>query len=191
MTKPRDICLLALTCAFASAFANAREARADDSRIENKPAEDHVSAVEQKSPFTIGTKPVWYLMSGVTTGGTIAAHDRGGYVGGEASIVRLSNAGRFFGFYGDGYYDFGIERSYATTGVELGYKFLGIDGGGASRIGSGRVEWGATGRLFLTVGVISIYGRYAIFPDPIIQGNEHIVQIGALVKIPFAIWGAK
>ena len=163
----------------------------DDTRIENKPVQDHVDSSSEKPPFTIGAKPTWYLMSGVTTGGTVAAHDRGGFVGGEASIVRLSRGGKFFGCYGDGYYDFGIERSYATTGVELGYKVFGIDGGGASRIGSGRVEWGATGRLFLTVGIISLYGRYAIFPDPIIQGNEHIVQIGALVKIPFAIWGGQ
>ena len=162
----------------AATFARESSARADDR-----------GSAEKKPPFVIGTQPVWYLMGGVTTGATVAAADRGGFVGGEASVVRLSRGGRFFGFYGDGYYAFGVDRSYTTTGVELGYKFLGVDGGGAARIGSGRVEWGATGRLFLTLGIVSVYGRYAIFPDPLLQGNEHVIQVGALVKVPFAIWG--
>ena len=154
----------------------------------NAHAEDAPKA-EKTPAFTIGAKPVWYLMGGVTTGATVAASDRGGFVGGEASIVRLSRGGRFFGFYSDGYYDFGIDRTYTTTGLELGYKYFGIDGGGAARIGTGRVEWGATGRLFVTVGIVSIYGRYALFPDPLVQRNEHVIQVGALVKVPLGIWG--
>jgi hypothetical protein len=169
-----------------------RNARADDAlqvSASDKPTSDDHGSPGKMPAFTIGSKPSWFLMAGVTTGGTVAAHDRGGFVGGEASVVRLSNAGRFFGFYGDGYYDFGIDRTYTTTGLELGYKFFGADGGVAARVGSGRIEAGATGRLFLTIGIVSIYGRYAIFPDPIVAGNEQVVQIGALVKVPFKIWG--
>ncbi len=139
--------------------------------------------------FSIGTEPAWYLLGGVTTGGTLVAHDRGGYVGGEASIVRLWRDTRFFGFYGDGYYDVGAGRTYATSGLEGGYKLVGLDGGLASRFGGDRPEWGATGRLFVSIGVVGIYGRYAYFADALGHSDEHVVQIGALVKLPFLVWG--
>jgi hypothetical protein len=119
------------------------------------------------------------MMAGATGGATVTS-ERGGYLGGELSLVRLRDA-RFFGFYADGYYDFGISRTYTTGGVELGYKFFGIDGGGAARFGGDRVEPGVTGRLFLTLGILSLYGRYAFFDA---DTNEHVVQVGALLKAP-------
>jgi hypothetical protein len=159
-----------------------------ETRAENaKPAEP---PPDEERGFAIGSKPAWYLSGGATTGGTIVTQDRGWFVGGEMSLVRL-NEGKFIGLYGDAYYDFGIERTYATSGVELGYKFLGIDGGAAARIGGSRVEWAPTGRLFLTFGIVSLYGRYAYFVDPLRVGNDHVVQLGGLLKIPFAAWGGK
>jgi hypothetical protein len=129
-------------------------------------------------------------MGGVTSGGTLVAHDRGGYIGGELSLVKLRE-GWFDGLYGDAYYDLGARRTYATTGVELGYRFLGIDGGGAARLGGERLEVGPTGRVFVTVGILSIYGRYAYFVDPQVAGNDHVIQIGGLFKLPFAAWGGR
>lgn len=145
---------------------------------------------DETPAFTIGSRPAWYLTGGVTSGGTLVAKDGGGYLGGELSLIRLRE-GRFFGFYGDGYYDFGINRTYTTAGLELGYKLIGIDGGGAARLGGDRVEWGATGRLFFTLGILSVYGRYAYFVDPLRAGNDHVVQIGGLLKLPLAAWGTK
>lgn len=144
---------------------------------------------EEKSPFQIGPKPAWYVLGGVTTGGTLVARDRGGYVGGEASVVRLGSGGRFFGFYGDGYQDIGAKRTYTTAGLELGWKFIGIDGGAATRFGADRPEWGLTGRLFLGVGIVSLYGRYAYFFDALGTHEANVVQVGALVKIPIKVWG--
>ena len=146
-------------------------------------------ASEEPQPFTIGPKPVWYALAGVTGGGSLVAHDRGGYAGGEASLLRLSTGGRFFGFYGDGYRDFGAERTYATAGLELGYKLLGVEAGGASRWGGGRPEWGAAGRLFVTLGALSVYGRYLYFAGSLSSNNAHVVQVGALLKVPIAVWG--
>jgi len=143
---------------------------------------------DEKAPFFIGEKPAWFLMGGATGGVTAVASEGGGYAGGELSLVRLSEA-KFFGFYGDGYRDFGARRSYTTAGVELGYRYVGIDAGAAARLGSGRVEWGATGRVFATVGLVSLYGRYAYFADVTGGGHEHVVQIGGLVKVPIATWG--
>jgi hypothetical protein len=144
---------------------------------------------DEERPFTIGPKPTWYLLAGVTTGGTVVASDRGGYVGQEVSLVRQSQGGRFFGFYADGYRDFGAGRTYTTAGMELGYKFFGIDGGAVARFGADRPEWGATGRLFVGVGVVSIYGRYAYVIDAVGPNNAQVVQLGALVKIPIKVWG--
>jgi hypothetical protein len=145
-------------------------------------------AGEGDPPFTIGSRPAWYLMGGVTTGGTIVTHDRGWYVGGEVSVVRLRE-GKFIGLYGDGYYEFGINRTYATSGIELGYKFLGIDGGGAARIGGRHIEWGPTGRLFVSLGILTLYARYAYFYETLRADNDHVIQIGGLLKFPFAAWG--
>jgi hypothetical protein len=148
------------------------------------------TAHAEDAPFTIGSKPGWFVAGGVTTGGTVVTHERGGYVGGELSAVRL-HEGRFVGLYGDGYYDVGAGRTYATSGIELGYKFLGFDGGAAARIGGERVEWGPTGRLFVTVGILSLYVRYAYFADSLVAANEQVVQIGGLFKLPLAAWGGR
>lgn len=137
------------------------------------------AAAEEPTGFTIGARPAWYVLGGVTGGATVTS-DRGGYVGGELSVARL-NEGRWFGLYGDGYYDFGIKRTYTTGGIELGYKMFGIDAGGAARFGGDKVEPGLTGRLFVTVGILSIYGRYAWFDA---LRNDHVVQVGALLKLP-------
>ena len=138
--------------------------------------------------FSIGSKPAYFVSGGLTTGASIVAHDRGYYLGGEVSFVRL-HRGSFMGVYGDGYYDFGASRTYSTAGVELGYKFLGLDGGAAARFGDDKVAFGPTGRIFVTVGILSIYGRYTYFYEPMRADNDHVVQIGALLKFPFAAWG--
>ncbi len=154
------------------------------------PAAPTASTDAARGPaFTMGAQPAWYLLAGVTTGATLVAHDRGGYVGGEASIVRLGRSTQFFGFYADGYHDFGGSRTYATSGIETGYKLVGVDGGLATRFGADRPEWGGTARLFVGIGVVSIYGRYAYFADSLGMSDEHVVQVGVLVKMPFNVWG--
>lgn len=144
----------------------------------------------EEPPFSIGPKPAWFVSGGVTTGGTIVATDRGYYLGGELSLLRMRE-GKFVGLYGDGYYDFGAKRTYTTGGIELGYKFIGLDGGVAARLGGRHAELGPTGRLFFTLGIVTIYGRYAYFAEPNSAGNDHVVQIGGMLKLPFAAWGGK
>jgi hypothetical protein len=179
-----------MAVSMAVSFALAPPARAEDvPPVSPGPAESQHADDTRGPAFTLGAQPAWYLLAGVTTGGTLVAHDRGGYVGGEASIVRLGRSSRFFGFYADGYQDVGAGRTYVTSGVEGGYKFVGVDAGLASRFGADRPEWGATGRLFVGIGVVSLYGRYAYFADSLGQSDEHVVQIGVLVKMPFDVWG--
>lgn len=147
-------------------------------------------ADEPPAGFTIGSSPAWYLLGGLTTGATLVAHDRGGYVGGELSLARLRE-GYFLGAYGDVYRDLGAHRTYATGGLELGYRFVGVDFGAAARIGGDQVEWGPTGRAFVTVGVFSLYGRYAHFSGSPGAGNDHVVQVGVTLKLPFFAWDGR
>ncbi len=186
--RPLHASVILVSALLGTALAPTSEARADEPAVDASIAPAAPPADKPRA-FSIGTQPAWYFLGGVTTGGTVLAHDRGGYVGGEASIVRLSRNSRFLGFYGDGYYDVGAGRTYATSGLEGGYKLVGLDGGLASRFGGDRPEWGATGRLFVSIGVVSIYGRYAYFADALGRSDEHVVQIGALVKLPFVVWG--
>lgn len=156
------------------------------------PSVAHAAPVAEQAPaFSIGSKPLWYLMGGATFGGTTIAQERGWYVGGEASVVRLSRGGRYVGLYGDGYYDFGAHRTYATLGPEFGYKFVGLDVAAAARMGGDHIEWGPAGRVFVTVGVLSLYGRYAYFVESLGSDNEHVVQLGASMKLPLAVWGLR
>jgi hypothetical protein len=145
---------------------------------------------DETQPFTVGSRPAWFLMGGADVGATIITQDRGWYVGGELSLVRMRES-RFIGILGDAYYEFGIKRTHTTAAIEIGYKFFGIDAGGAARIGGDRVEWGPAGRLFVTTGIFTLYGRYAYFIDALKEGNDHVVQFGGLVKLPFAAWETK
>ena len=151
-----------LWCAVALLVASAGAARADD------------------PPFEIGSKPQWFVLGGVTTGGTVAFDNRGGYVGGELSLARLNNF-HYFGFYADGYYDFGIDGTYVTGGVELGHKIFGIDGGPAVRFAHGATDTGVAARFNISAGVFGVYVRYAYFDA---MTDKNVLQVGALLKFP-------
>jgi hypothetical protein len=146
------------------------------------------AAAADRRGFSIGSDPAWFVLGGGTGGGTVATGDRGGFVGGELSVVRVREA-RFLGLYVDGYYDFGVDGTYVTAGPELGWirrspTFpigFGIDGGGALR-NTGDTAYGATGRVFVTFfGTLSLYGRY-VYLDA--EEDEHVVQIGMTFKFP-------
>jgi hypothetical protein len=144
------------------------------------------AAADEHTPFTIGSRPAWFLLGGVTSGGTVALADRGAYVGGELSVARL-RSGNYFGFYADGYYDWGADGTYVTGGLELGHKLIGIDGGGALRLAGGERELGVTGRLSVSIGLFALYARYAYFVDA--MENDHVLQVGVALKLPLMTIG--
>jgi len=131
--------------------------------------------------FSIGPRPAWYVLGGVTAGDTLVGKDGAGFVGGELSVARL-HRGIWLGAYGDGYRDFGSDGTYATAGLEAGWRFIGADAGGALRFDHGDTHAGATGRVYLGVGVLAFYVRYAYFPDAMV--GEHVLQIGGELKFP-------
>ena len=144
-------------------------------------------------PFTIGPRPAWFLLGGVTGGATVAESEGGaggGFVGGELSLVRLQG-GRFAGLYADGYRDFGGPgATYLSAGPEVGVHLrspkamqvaFGADGGLALRV-AGESDVGASGRLSVTLfGLFSIYGR-AIYLAA--DQDDLVVQAGAMLKFP-------
>ncbi len=142
------------------------------------------TAARADPPFTIGGQPSWFVLAGAT-GGAALYDTRAGFVGGEVSVVRLRQ-GRLIGAYADAYYDFGVDGTYVTGGVELGRKLgpigVGVDGGVAARFAYGDRDLGATGRLFGSAGVVSIYVRYVTLDGT--DRNDHVVQVGATLKFP-------
>ncbi len=123
-------------------------------------------------------------MGGVTAGDTIVSKGGAGYVGGEVSVVRLRD-GNWFGFYGDAYRDFGVDATYTTGGLELGHRFFGVDGGAALRLVDGAHQPGATARLCISAGVLTIYARYAYFDSGAgMSHGDHVLQIGGSFKLP-------
>lgn len=143
--------------------------------------------------FVIGARPVWFVTAGGTGGGTVATRDRGGFVGGEVSLVRLIE-NRMLGLYADAYYDFGVGGTYVTVGPELGLirrsrampVAVGVDGGGVVRFADGRA-FGAAGRLFVAfAGSFALFARYAYVDDDGDDdaGADHVVQLGVTLKFP-------
>jgi len=139
-------------------------------------------AAADDPPFSIGSAPAWFLLGGVTSGGTVGTGTTGGYLGGELSLARMRD-GNYVGFYADGYYDFGIDRTYVTGGVELGHQYLGIDAGPAVRIAHGGTDAGVAARINLSIGVFGIYVRYAYFDA---MSDDHVIQVGGMLKFPLA-----
>ncbi len=64
---------------------------------------------------------------------------------------------------------------------------LGLDGGLAARTGEGGFELGPQIRGLLTFGLLSLYTRYAWFPNA--DEGRDLWQFGAMFKIPLAAPG--
>jgi hypothetical protein len=135
-----------------------------------------------EEPFEFGPQAGWQLMGGAAlTGGFGSAG--GGFVPGvELSINRL-NERVWFGLYADAGWDVGQDAAIVTAGPQLGWAFVGLDGGLASRFGEER-DLGGAARLLLTFGVFSIHGRYIYLPD----AAEHLGQVGITFKLP--LWAS-
>jgi hypothetical protein len=130
--------------------------------------------------FTIGAQPAWFLLGGITAGATVAdVEDRGGFVGAELSLARLLS-GRTLGIYADGFYDFGADGIYASTGIGLGWNVISLDAGATVR-GDGDTDLGLTGRLCLSTGIAALCSRYSRFDS---DRDHNVVQIGVILKLP-------
>lgn len=150
------------------------------------PTEVFADPQVQGDAFSLGADAGWYVMGGITGGGSFGTLGPGGFVGGELSLVRLKR-GNWLGLYTDAFYDFGQRRAMMTVGPEFGKRFLGLDGGLGVRFGGDDgPDLGGQARLLLTAGLIGIYGRYGIWPG---DELEHTGQVGMLIKVPMLFRG--
>lgn len=139
---------------------------------------------EPAKPYSIGSRPAYFILAGTTAGGTVGVDDKGGFVGGELSLVRL-HEGAFVGLYADGFYDFGADAPVVTAGPELGYALFSLDGGFSYRRLDGDNQYGVSARITLGIGMFGLFGRYTYFDDT--ADNEHVIQVGALLKLPLYV----
>jgi hypothetical protein len=107
----------------------------------------------------------------------------GGFVGGEASIVLFPvGHGLWDGLYADFVYDGATQRTRVSPGLEVGYLFLGFDGGPVFQLGDPALRTGFEIRPMLSLGVVHFYGRWGwLNGDP--QDNS-FTEVGVLVKYP-------
>lgn len=136
-----------------------------------------------ESPLPAG----WFLPVGVNVGGV--SHFRGGagwVAGTEASLVHFSAKSFLWGgVYADALYDTAIRRARASTGLELGYLFFGLDGGPVLELGKAPAHFGLQIRPVLSVAYVQIYARWgAIFGK---AQDDNFREIGLLLKYPFHV----
>lgn len=133
--------------------------------------------------ISFGSQPGWHLLGGLTGGAAFGSLGAGGYAGLELSISKLQRR-VWWGGYVDASYDFAQQGVTLTAGPQLGYGFVGIDGGVAARIDTGddvgHLDVGPQARVIFTVGLFGIYGRYAYLLD----NDAHLGQAGIVLKLP-------
>ena len=112
----------------------------------------------------------------------------GPVIGGEVSYVHVSKMRDFaWGIYGDWVHASRGERF--SLGPEImvpleiskSVLFIGADGGPLVRVRRGRAEGGFTTRIFFVLYAIP-YLRYTY------TRSEHVVEYGALIKVPIPGW---
>lgn len=136
-----------------------------------------VEAQADEPPFAFGPQAGWQVMAGLGLSGGFGSAGGGFVPGAELSVNRL-NERVWAGLYGDIGWDFGQDAALVTAGPQLGWAFVGMDGGVAARLSDG--ELGGAGRLLLSFGFFGLYARYIYFPD----SAEHLGQTGILLKLP-------
>jgi hypothetical protein len=139
-------------------------------------------AADGEAAFDFGPEPGWQLMAGPSLVGGFGSAGGGFVPGLELSLNRL-NEGVWAGGYVDAGWDLGQDAALVTGGPQLGWAFVGLDGGLAARFGEER-ELGGAGRLLITFGFLSLHGRYIYLPG----AGEHLGQVGVTFKLP--LWAS-
>lgn len=130
---------------------------------------------------------ILYLPVGANLGAAIHPGLRSGFLfGAEASLVYPVSSGLWYGGYVDALGDTGARAFRWSTGPELGFGFVGLDGGYLGQAGKAGYSHGVTARGLLTLGLVAVYGRWGhLFGD---TGAENFAEVGALLKFPIELW---
>jgi hypothetical protein len=107
---------------------------------------------------------------------------------GDAPGVPMIGTPIWLGLYADLLRDTGSDTTRMSVGPELGTALIGVDGGLLAEVG-GDTRWGVTVRPVLTVGLVSLYGRWGHFADDL--RDPDFFEAGLLLKVPVPLWGMK
>jgi hypothetical protein len=126
----------------------------------------------------------WFLPVGASVGSVwhpTGAQDAFG--GAEASVVLFPvGHGSWSGIYADVVYDGAARRTRTSAGLEVGYLFLGVDGGPFLQLGDPAVRAGMEVRPMLSFGFVHFYGRWGwLWNSP---GDDRFTEVGVLLKFP-------
>lgn len=127
----------------------------------------------------------FYGLAGVQGG--VAVHPRlgtAGVVGAEASLTWLNVDHLWWaGLTTDAVYDFSPDHVRWAMGPHGGWGPFGVDVGAVVAFTRDGMVWGAQVRPVVTMGVLSIYGRWLQFPTTA-ETERHAGEIGMTVKMP-------
>lgn len=136
-------------------------------------------------------QPGLYLPIGATAAGAYRSDDTSGLaLGGEASLVSLGAVGppgTWLGGYADARWDFGADALLHSVGPQFGIAMLGLDLGYLGEASGGRYRPGFTARGLLTIGILSLFGRYGRLYGEAGQDDEDVAEFGVLAKIPWLL----
>jgi hypothetical protein len=137
----------------------------------------------------MGPSSGWYLPVGVDLAyAWLPAGTTGALLGGEASVayVDFSSTPHWYGAFVSGGYLTNTTAGRFSVGPEVGYAIFGLDGGFVDVVSSGKDYAGFTLRPMLTVGFLTLYGRW----DHLVSGGgTDMKQAGVLLKFPVALTG--
>lgn len=129
-----------------------------------------------------------YAPAGIVLGAGLHPDRPNGFVLGlEQSLVGYAGTKQdgWAGVYMDGLYDFGPRRARFSLGPEAGWGVLGVDAGWLIQVNSDTVQSGLTGRLLLTTGIVTLYGRLGTLLGA--QNEPYFFESGLLLKYPFEV----
>jgi hypothetical protein len=149
----------------------------------------------QEPPSLLATwmRPGLYLPIGVSAAGAYGSDDQSGLaLGAEASLVSLGlvgPGGTWLGGYTDACWDFGADAFRHSAGPQLGIAMLGLDLGYLGEVRDGQYRPGFTARGLVTMGILSLFGRYGRLYGGAGRDDEDVAEFGVLAKFPLLLGG--
>jgi len=149
---------------------------------------------ESRSLIATWMRPGLYLPIGVSAAGAYGSDDQSGLaLGAEASLVSLGLVGpdgTWLGGYTDACWDFGANAFRHSTGPQFGIAMLGLDLGYLGEVRDGQYRPGFTARGLVTMGVLSLFGRYGRLYGGAGRDDGDVAEFGVLAKVPLLLQGA-
>jgi hypothetical protein len=128
----------------------------------------------------------WFVPVGVNVGLALLSQGaKGALLGVEGSVVHLDRSVVWWGGYADALFETNQVTGRFSIGPEVGWAFVGVDGGVVGFLHDARFDPGLAIRPMLTFGFVSLYfrGEKLFLPGQQVDDG----QVGLLVKWPFEL----